>query len=220
MRRIGKQSNDENNGEVESKLYFNKNLRVISISGMISWQLADEFFNVLVDFESRRSRKPVTIYINSEGGDIYAMFKIYDHIRNSPIPVVTIVAGYAMSAGFIIFLAGDLRKAFPNAVFGFHAPTFYFHGDISEGPAETAESAIHQNRLLNAVVRIVKNSSNMPEKMIRKYFRVLTRIDVKTALKFGLTHQVIEPPKKILPKSWPASSRFQRGEQKILKERN
>jgi len=153
-------------------------------------------------------KKPLTIYINSEGGDVYAMFKIYDHIRNSLLPVVTIVVGCASSAGFIIFLAGDLRKALPNAVFGFHAPSIYFCGGGSEGPSETDESAIHQNRLLNAVVKIVKNSSNMSEKNIREYFRILTRIDVKTALKFGLVHEIINPPKKILPKSWS----------KILKE--
>lgn len=208
MKRIKKSSDNESNSEEVGGLYFNKNLRLISISGIISWQLADEFFNVLTGFESLRSKKPITIYINSEGGDTYAMFKIYDHIRNSPLSVVTIVAGSASSAGFIIFLAGDLRQAFPNAVLGFHAPTVYFCAEDSEGPAETTESAIHQNRLLNAMVRIAKDSSNMPEKTIRKYFRILTRIDAKTALKFGLVHEIINPPKKIPPKSW----------RKILKE--
>lgn len=208
MKRNKKPSDNESNGEEVGKLYFNKNLRIISISGIISWQLADEFFNVLTGFESMQSRKPITIYINSEGGDTYAMLKIYDHMRNSSLSVVTIVAGSASSAGFIIFMAGDLRKAFPNAILGFHAPTVYFFAEGSEGPAEAAESALHQNRLLNAMVRIVKNNSNMPEKTIRKYFRILTRIDAKTALKFGLAHEIINTPKKILPKSW----------QKILKE--
>ncbi|OGD25625.1 hypothetical protein A2819_02660 [Candidatus Azambacteria bacterium RIFCSPHIGHO2_01_FULL_40_24] len=208
MKRNSKPSGNENVNEEAGGLYFNKNLRLISISGVITWSLADEFFNILIGFESLQSKKPLTIYINSEGGDTYAMFKIYDHIRNSQLPVVTVVAGYASSAGFIIFMAGDLRKALPNAVFGFHAPSIYFCGGDSEGPAESEESSIHQNRLLDALVRIVKNSSNMPEKMIRKYFQILTRIDVKTALKFGLVHQVINPPKKTVPKSW----------QKILKE--
>ncbi|MEK7198252.1 MAG: ATP-dependent Clp protease proteolytic subunit [Patescibacteria group bacterium] len=202
-----KLSSDENDKETESNVYLDKNSRLISITGAINWQLADQFFNVLTGFELLPSRKPLTIYINSEGGGIYDMLKIYDHIRNSPLPIVTIVAGYALSAGFIVFLAGDLRKMFPNAFLGFHEPTLYFTGKGSEGPAESEESALHQNCLLGAMVRIVKNSSNMPEKMIRKYFRVLTRIDALTALKFGLAHQIIEPPKKILPKSW----------QKILK---
>lgn len=208
MKKHSKLSDDENDDEKVSRLYFNKSLRLISISGVINWQLADEFFNVLTGFESLLSKKPLTIYINSEGGDVYAMFKIHDHIKNSPIFIVTIVAGYAVSAGFIVFLAGDLRKAFPNAILGFHAPTVYFCAEGSEGPAETEESALHQNHLLNTMVRIVKDNSNMSEKTIRKYFQILTRIDVKTAFKFGLAHEVIKPPKKVLPKSW----------QKVLKE--
>lgn len=208
MKRNKKLSGEENDDGEKSRLYFNKNLRLISISGAINWRLADEFFDVLTGFESLPSKKPLTIYINSEGGDAYAMFKIYDHIKNSPLPIITVVAGYAISAGLIIFLAGDLRKVFPNAILGFHAPTIYFCGEGSEGPAETEESAIHQNHLLNTMVGIVKDNSNMSEKTIRKYFQILTRIDVKTAFKFGLAHEVINPPKKVLPKSW----------QKVLKE--
>ena len=98
MKRNSKPSGNENVNEEAGGLYFNKNLRLISISGVITWSLADEFFNILIGFESLQSKKPLTIYINSEGGDTYAMFKIYDHIRNSQLPVVTVVAGYASSA--------------------------------------------------------------------------------------------------------------------------
>ena len=208
MKRIKKPSDDGNGNEETGKVCFIKSLRFISISGVITWQLADEFFNVLTSFESLVSRKPLAIYINSEGGDTYAMFKIYDHIRNSPLFIATIVAGYASSAGFIIFLAGDQRIMFPNAFLGFHATTIYYSRDYSEGPAESAESAFHQNQMFDVMVKIVKDNSNMPEKAIRKYFRILTRVDAQTALKFGLAHQVISPPKKVLPKSW----------NKILKE--
>ena len=202
MKRNSKLFGNEKGNEETGGLYFNKKLRLVSISGVITWSLADEFFNVLTGFELLSQKKPLTIYINSEGGDTYAMFKIYDHIKNSPLFVVTIVAGCASSAGFIIFLAGDQRIMFPNAFLGFHAPSIYFCDGSSEGPAESEESAFHQKHLLNAMVSIVKNNSNMTEKIIRKYFRILTRIDAKTALKFGLVNEIINPPKKVLPKSW------------------
>src|SRR3989338_495084 len=145
MKRNSKLFGNEKGNEETGGLYFNKKLRLISISGVIIWSLADEFFNVLTGFELLPSKKPLTIYINSEGGDTYAMLKIYDHIKNSPLPIVTVVAGQVSSAGFIIFLAGDRKKALPNAVLGFHAPSIYFCGGGSEGPAESEESALHQN---------------------------------------------------------------------------
>lgn len=189
------------NNDEKSKLCFNKKLRAISISGIINWQLAEEFFNVLRGFESLSSKEPLTIYINSEGGDVYVMFKIYDHIRNSPLYIITVVAGCASSAGFIVFLAGDLRKAFPHAFLGFHAPTVYFTNNANENPAEAKESAFHQNQILDAMVKIVEDNSNMSEKKIRKYFNILTRINVKIALKLGLVNEVINPLKKVPPKS-------------------
>ena len=201
MAKGGKRFLGQNNDDDKSRLCFHKKLRFISISGVIGWQIADEFFNILTSFESLSSRKPLAIYINSDGGDAYAMFKIYDHIKNSPLFITTIVSGQVLSAGFIIFLAGDLRKAFPHAFLGFHAPMTYFSDNASENPAEAKESAFHQNSVLNILIRIVKDNSNMSEKMIRKYFSILTRVDVKTALKFGLVHQIINPPKKVFLKS-------------------
>lgn len=190
----------EDEKDEEGALGVNKKLRIISISGEITYRLAEAFFNALYDFELLSSKKPLNIYINSEGGSTDAMFKIYDLIKNSPLFITTIVAGYASSAGFIVFLAGDLRKAFPHAFFGFHAMTTYFFNNASENPHEARESAFYQNQVLDAMVKIVKDSSNMPEKTIRKYFRILTRINVETALKFGLVNEVINPPKKVMPK--------------------
>lgn len=189
--------NDDNN--VKNKLCFDKKTRHILMAGVITWQLAEDFFNILYGFESLPSRKPLTVYINSDGGEIYAMFKIYDHIKNSPLFIITIVAGCATSAGFMVFLAGDLRKALPNAFLGFHAPTFFKNN--GESPAESQESAIHQNYLLKIMIRIVKENSNMTEKNIKNHFSVLTMIDAKTALQFGLVSEIINPPKKFLPKS-------------------
>lgn len=187
---------------IESKIYIDGNRRIISIAGAVNWQLADAFSNAMNDFGSLSVKRPVTVFINSTGGDIYDMFKVYDHLKSSPIPVVTIVAGCAFSAGLIIFLGGDLRKVYSNAFLGFHAPTAYFRLDSSKGPAETAEYAHHHDDLLNAMVRVVRRNSLMSEETIRKYFQVLTRIDARTALKFGLAHQIISHSEKILPKSW------------------
>ena len=51
MKKNGKPFVNENNNEETGGLYFNKKLRLVSISGVITWSLADEFFNVLTGFE-------------------------------------------------------------------------------------------------------------------------------------------------------------------------
>lgn len=65
-------------------------------------------------------RKPIRIYVNSGGGDVYDMWALIDIIEKSKTPIYTYCTGYAMSAGFKIFLAGHKRFATRHATFMFH----------------------------------------------------------------------------------------------------
>lgn len=49
----------------------------------------------------------LTLYINSQGGDLYEAFGLIDMMRNSQIPIRTIGYGSVMSAAFLILAAGS-----------------------------------------------------------------------------------------------------------------
>jgi ATP-dependent Clp protease, protease subunit len=53
-----------------------------------------------------KADKVLTLYINSQGGDLYEAFGLIDMMRNSQIPVRTIGYGSVMSAAFLILAAG------------------------------------------------------------------------------------------------------------------
>ena len=53
-----------------------------------------------------RADKVLTLYINSQGGDLYEAFGLIDMMRNSAVPVRTIGYGSVMSAAFLILAAG------------------------------------------------------------------------------------------------------------------
>lgn len=61
-------------------------------------------------------RKPITILINSQGGDLILSFALIDICTNSQTPIRTVCVGTAASAAYLIFLCGDERVAFPNSV--------------------------------------------------------------------------------------------------------
>ena len=65
-------------------------------------------------------RKPILLYITSNGGGVGAGFELIDVIQNSVTPVYTINLGYQYSMGFLIGLAGHKRFATPNAKFLMH----------------------------------------------------------------------------------------------------
>lgn len=65
-------------------------------------------------------RKPISIYVNSCGGEIYDIWALIDIIEMSKTPIYTYCTGYAMSAAFKIFLSGHKRFASRHATFMYH----------------------------------------------------------------------------------------------------
>lgn len=68
-------------------------------------------------------RKPILLYVTSNGGEIDSGFELIDVIMNSKTPVYTINLGYQYSMGFLIGLAGHKRYATRNAKFLHHDGT-------------------------------------------------------------------------------------------------
>lgn len=68
----------------------------------------------------KENRKPILLYINSNGGSVPDGYAVIDSITNSITPVYTINQGYCYSMGFLIFLAGHKRYSMPSATFLMH----------------------------------------------------------------------------------------------------
>ena len=72
--------------------------------------------------ELKLRKNPINLYIQTSGGSLYDALFLYDLIMNSTTEVHTIVTGAAMSAGFILFLAGRKRFITHNATVMIHQP--------------------------------------------------------------------------------------------------
>jgi ATP-dependent Clp endopeptidase proteolytic subunit ClpP len=88
----------------------------------------------------------VPVVINSEGGDVYALFEMVDAIRKSKVPVATVVMGRAASAGAVLFTCGahGMRFMSPNSSLMIHDLT-----SGSEGRPEEMKADVKENERLN-----------------------------------------------------------------------
>lgn len=66
------------------------------------------------------ARKPIILYIASNGGEVDSGFELIDAIEASKTPVYTVNMGYQYSMGFMIGLSGHKRFAMKNAKFLHH----------------------------------------------------------------------------------------------------
>lgn len=107
------------------------------------------------------NRKPIKIYINSFGGDLYQCFALISAIGASKTPVYTVNTGVAMSAGMIILLSGHKRFAVKYSIAMCHSGSGSVGGDF-----EQTQSAM-------------ENYKKMVDTM-KSYILERTKIDSKT----------------------------------------
>ena len=78
----------------------------------------------LIHLESENPDKDINIYINSPGGDISALFAIYDTMQFIKNDIATICLGQAASAAAVLLAAGTKGKrlALPHSRVLLHQP--------------------------------------------------------------------------------------------------
>ncbi len=114
----------------------------------------------LLFLESENPDRDISIYINSPGGDINAMFAIYDTMQYIKPEVSTICYGQAASAAAILLAAGTpgKRLALPNSRVLLHQPYTGAQGQVSD--LEIAANEIE--RLKTALEELLAGHTGQP----------------------------------------------------------
>jgi ATP-dependent Clp protease protease subunit len=97
---------------------------IIFIGTPIDDQVANLIMAQMLFLESEDPERDIRLYINSPGGDIYALLSIYDTMQYVRNGVSTTVMGMAASAAAVILAAGTRGKRFalPNSRVLIHQP--------------------------------------------------------------------------------------------------
>ncbi len=97
---------------------------IIFLQTPIDDQIASLLCAQLIHLESENPDKDINIYINSPGGDITALFAIYDTMSFIKPDISTICFGQAASAAAVLLAAGTKGKrlALPHARVLLHQP--------------------------------------------------------------------------------------------------
>ena len=96
--------------------------RIIFLTGQFTPELTDSVVAQLLFLEANDFDKDICMYINSPGGEINAMYGIYDTMNYVQPDIITVGYGMVMSAGSFILAAGTKGKrvALPNTSIMIH----------------------------------------------------------------------------------------------------
>jgi ATP-dependent Clp protease protease subunit len=126
--------------------------RQILLCGEVNKDLSEKIVRQLLILEAD-SNKPISVFIDSPGGDVDAGFAIFDIIRFINAPVYTIGMGLVASAGALILLAAskEHRIGLPNSHYLIHQPLSGIKGvatDIEIHAQELEKTREKLNRLI------------------------------------------------------------------------
>lgn len=142
------------------------------------------------------SRKPITLYINSAGGNVTDGLAIHDAVRymvSMGVEVTIVVQGMAYSMGSVVLQAASpgKRHAFPHSWIMIHEPAKW------AGWQSTTAAAQHLDRLKqmqSQIYRIMADRSGKPlRQIIRDTKRVDFYLDAWRAKDYGLIDVVLGP---------------------------
>jgi ATP-dependent Clp protease protease subunit len=140
------------------------------------------------------SRRPITLYINSAGGNVTDGLALHDaiaHIVSLGITVTIVVQGMAYSMGSVVMQAASpgRRWAFPHSWIMIHEPAKW------AGWQSTTAAAQHLDRLKqmqNQIYRILAARSGKPlRQIIRDTKRTDLYLDATHAKTYGLIDEVL-----------------------------
>ena len=157
-----------NNGSLEEIFYVKDLLRrKLSISTEIEQSSVEDICRHIMQFNAEdkdidvKDRKPILLYIVSNGGDVDAGFELIDTIMSSKTPVYTINLGYQYSMGFLIGLAGHKRFAMRNAKYLMHDGSNFVYNSGAKAQDQMSFNRKVEERIKQYVTSMTKISPEL-----------------------------------------------------------
>ena len=133
----------------QRKLYMAANIVQGEVDDIVQFilQYNKEDAGIPVD-----ERKPILLFILSNGGAVDVGFELIDVIELSATPVYTINIGYQYSMGFLIGLAGHKRFATKNARFLMHDGSNFVWDSSAKVRDQMKFQEVSEKRIKNYVL--------------------------------------------------------------------
>ena len=169
-------------------------LRDVYLIGDIEKDIARNVIERLRELANDNTR-PITLYMNTAGGNVTDGLAIHDSIRqivHRGVEVTIVVQGMAYSMGSVVLQAASEghRFALPHSWIMIHEPAKW------AGWQSTSAAAQHLERLKQMQTQIYKILADRSGRPLRQIIRDTKRtdfyLDAKKSLDYGLIDRVLE----------------------------
>jgi len=173
--------------------------RIVFLGTPINDQIANLTVAQLLFLNQEDREAPISMYINSPGGQVYAGLAIYDTMQMITNPISTVAVGVTASFGTVLLTAGTKgqRYALPHATIHIHQPLGGVQGQATDIEIEAREILRLKTRLNQILAFHTGQTVETIEKDTDRNFYM----DAKGAVDYGLVDKVLESPTEKVEKS-------------------
>lgn len=172
--------------------YFNESIYLLGeITREKAWSIVRQIRCAPIIAGIKEDKDPISLFIDSDGGDLTSAYMICDAIRASTIPVISIVMGHAYSAAALVLSAGHKKAMYEHARVMLHQPSVTsstFRGDI----VDVKMMADRLNDERNTIATIFAKYTGKEPSEILEAMETVTYFNATEAKAFGLIDGVIK----------------------------
>lgn len=167
--------------------------RTIYLGGEVDASCARDIIQGLHVLGSKNRKIPITLLINSAGGDVDDGWAIYDAIKCSVVPVVGIVLGTCQSSAMTILQACHKRLVSPNSTLMIHDGTVSLSRTHM---SEAVEVGKQLTRDLDRLYKMISETTGLHPKKVKALCRYSTFFNAEQAVALHLADSVLQPPQR------------------------
>lgn len=138
---------------------------------------------------------PITIWINSPGGDCIAASQIYSMLKDYQGEVTVKVDGIAASAASVVAMAGDKVLMAPTALLMIHNPSMMAFGDHND----MAKAIDILNEVKESIINAYELKTGQSRTVLSHLMENETWMNAKKAIELHFADGVLEDSKKESP---------------------
>lgn len=166
--------------------------RIIFMGTAIDDQVANVIVAQLLFLNREDPDRPISMYINSPGGQIYAGLAIYDTMRMISNPISTFAVGFTASFGTVLLAAGTKgqRYALPHA-------TIHMHQPLGGTQGQATDIEIHAREILRLRSRLNEIMAERTGQALETISKDTERdyyMDAQQGLDYGLVDHILQSP--------------------------
>ena len=163
--------------------------RELELCGPVDAESVADIIRGLRHLQKADPAAPITLFINSPGGEVQSGLALYDVMSAISCPVRTVCLGLAASMAALLFIAGDTRDMLPHSRVMIHDPLI---GAGAGGSALSVKArADDLMRIRDITAGVIARHSGMSIERVFELTASDTYFEAEEAVEAGLADRVI-----------------------------